>query len=224
MENQENQPKDQKIHPAAWVVLVAGIALLAVGAYYFLTQVDESASNVNAVIVTNTEVNENVNTVANANTTSNTNEVANANTEVDTSDWLTYENEEYGYIIQYPENYRIEEGDIYINIFSNSVNDDSTVTANELKVVVSINENVEIELDDWIETFNIDISEEEVISINQRIAKVIVGTTNQMGSIFTERHIFYKIDSKGIVITAIPFNSELLSVFDRIAKSFKVDK
>ena len=101
MEN--NQPKEQKIHPVAWTILVVGIALLAVGAYYFLTQEDVNTNNANIVAVTKTAVGDNINTAA------NTNEVTNMNTEVDTSDWLTYENEEYGYAFKYPRDWEIIE-------------------------------------------------------------------------------------------------------------------
>jgi len=109
MEN--NQPKEQKIHPVAWTILVVGIALLAVGAYYFLTQEDVNTNNANIVAVTKTAVGDNINTAA------NTNEVTNMNTEVDTSDWLTYENEEYGYAFKYPSDMKVDDyrdyGEIY---------------------------------------------------------------------------------------------------------------
>jgi uncharacterized lipoprotein YajG len=57
-----------------------------------------AVSNANATVDTNT-TNDNANVVV-ANSNGNTN--ADQVSEVDTSDWLTYENEEYGFTVQYP--------------------------------------------------------------------------------------------------------------------------
>jgi len=99
----------------AWIILGAIVVVLAAGGYYFLAQENGNTNSSNAVTVTNTMANENVNgsmnanTELNTNTTSNTNEVTNTNTEVDTSDWLTYTNSEYGYTMQYPSDWTVEE-------------------------------------------------------------------------------------------------------------------
>lgn len=64
----------------------------------------------------NTSVNEHVNTVAgnvnegvNTNVSANTNTNTNSTGELDTSDWLTYTNEEYGLTFQYPINWYVKQ-------------------------------------------------------------------------------------------------------------------
>ena len=77
----------------------------------------QTATNTNVVNNTNTTVNtntanDNTNIVV-TNSNENTNEVVNENTnsdqgsEVDTSDWLTYTNDEYGFSFKYPKDWQI---------------------------------------------------------------------------------------------------------------------
>lgn len=47
----------------------------------------------------------NTDTVSNTNENTNTEVVVNTNAELDTSDWLTYTNEEYGFSVKYPSNW-----------------------------------------------------------------------------------------------------------------------
>lgn len=74
----------------------------------------EPTTNTNVTVNTNTVTNTNTDVVASSN--DNTNEVVineNTNTEqvneVDTSDWLTYTNEEYGFSFRYPSDWKVEE-------------------------------------------------------------------------------------------------------------------
>lgn len=71
----ENQPQSNQSmsKPVVWVILVVVIVILAVGAYFLLKQ---------------------------GNTNTNTDDGLNTN--VDTSSWLTYTNEKYGYKVRYP--------------------------------------------------------------------------------------------------------------------------
>lgn len=97
----DNQPEKstKQGNPAIWVVLVIVLVLILGGAYIMFVQENEgNTNNANTVVTTN----QNVNT-ANANTTANENTNVNAITSViDTSDWVTYENEEYGFSFRYP--------------------------------------------------------------------------------------------------------------------------
>lgn len=69
----------------------------------FVQENEENTNNANTVVTTN----QNVNT-ANTNTTANENTNVNAITsDVDTSDWLTYTNEKYGYSVKYPNSWRL---------------------------------------------------------------------------------------------------------------------
>jgi len=150
-DQQQFPPPTKKSSTTAWVILVVVIIIIGVGAYFFITQEEEIDTNINITKNTNSVVNENVNSVANANI------VANTNIAVDTSDWLTHENEEYGFTLKYPKTYTIEEQETYINILSDTVDDDSLVETFELKTTVAIQGNIKINLDDWIESSSIDI-------------------------------------------------------------------
>lgn len=78
------------------------------------TSVNSNAGNTEAlnenenaeVVVANTNAVVNTNTVENVNDTNN-NEVSEE--EIDTSDWLTYENEEYGFSFKYPEDLHVDD-------------------------------------------------------------------------------------------------------------------
>ena len=88
----------------------------------------QSTTNTNVVNNTNTTVNtntsnDNTNAVV-TNSNENANEVVNENTnadqgsEVDTSDWLTYTSEEYGFSFKYPSDWSIQsdEGELYVSV------------------------------------------------------------------------------------------------------------
>lgn len=102
MGNQENQQEPTKSsNPTMWIILIIVIILLGIGAYFLFTQDSiTNTNNVNTPVNTNTDINENVNTGTNNNTT---------NTNVNTSGWEIYENTEYGFRVQYPENWSLTE-------------------------------------------------------------------------------------------------------------------
>lgn len=110
--------------PIIVIAFVAVIALAMVGVgIYFKIQNDkqtkenantnQSVANTNTVTNLNNETNANTNQVAiNTNATSNTNATnQNANTNMATDEtawwkWKTYTNEEYNYVVMYPENWQ----------------------------------------------------------------------------------------------------------------------
>lgn len=210
----DQQPpiKTSKTLPVLIIVVV--VLAIGVGAYFYFTQEEETSTNIDIAKNTNVVVNENVNSVANANIAANT------NTAVDTSDWLTYENEEYGFSIRYPKTYTIEEQETYINILSDTVDDDSLVETFELKTTVAIQGNIKINLDDWIESSSIDIIKVEDFLMNGDIAREVWGSVVSEGATFEVHTIFYLVDNMGVRITAVPGNSDLINVFYAIAHSF----
>lgn len=87
------------------VILISVMAVGLVGAawYYEANKNDTVIEKTNTVSPVNTNISTNTNTITNTLTNTTTNTVVNTNTAgVDTSDWQTYENEEYGYSIQFP--------------------------------------------------------------------------------------------------------------------------
>ena len=95
------------------VLFTITVLLLSVGVVIvvFVTrQVDEKTD---MLVVDKATVNYNANGVANMNTEANTNVAVNSNkntnTEIDTSDWLSYTNSEYGYTLQYPSDWTLED-------------------------------------------------------------------------------------------------------------------
>ncbi|MCH7492487.1 hypothetical protein IID19_02730 [Patescibacteria group bacterium] len=142
----------------------------------------------------------------------------------DTSDWQTYTNEEYGYKIKYPNSYRIEEGDIYINIYSyqdNILAPSSSFPQDEIKIIVSIYQDIDLELASWIDNFNINITKEEPFLINGTSAIKVWGTTEQMGATFNDHKIFYITSGTGVIFTAMPINSDQLDIFYQIVETFQ---
>lgn len=87
----DNQPEKstKQGNPAIWVVLVIVLVLILGGAYIMFVQENEdiNVNNANAVVTANQNANTNVNAIT---------------SDVDTSDWLTYTNEKYGYSVKYP--------------------------------------------------------------------------------------------------------------------------
>jgi len=142
----------------------------------------------------------------------------------DTSGWQTYTNEEYGYTIKYPNSYRIEEGDIYINIYSyqdNILTPSSSFPQDEIKIIVSIYQDIDLELASWIDNFNINITKEEPFLINGTSAIKVWGTTEQMGATFNDHKIFYITSGTGVIFTAMPINSDQLDIFYKIVETFQ---
>lgn len=78
-------------------VLIAAIILVGGYFLFFQEKNDTNANNANTVSATN----QNVNTT-NANLAANANANSVSNTNIDTSDWLTYEDEEYGFSFTHP--------------------------------------------------------------------------------------------------------------------------
>lgn len=105
--------------------------------------------NVNTVEVNantiNTNTNEDTNVGVNANVGANTNTNTDSTGEVDTSDWLTYTNEEYGFSFRYPEDWAV------------TVNDANVVTVLEPTAVLKGKGNIESS-----ESFST-MSEEEIL-------------------------------------------------------------
>lgn len=87
------------------VLIIAIVAIILVAGYFLFVQGNEgNTNNANTAVA-----NQNVNT-ANTNTSSDGN--ANTNTiisDIDTSDWVTYTNEEYGYSIRIPSDWTVED-------------------------------------------------------------------------------------------------------------------
>jgi len=102
MNQQQSQQPTKMSSITAWIILIVIIIILGVGAYFFLNQEEETNTNINITKNTNSVVNRNVNSVANINTAVNTNTVSNTNTIADTTNWQTYENEEWGFSIKHP--------------------------------------------------------------------------------------------------------------------------
>lgn len=164
--------------------------------------------------------NKNTNSAVNTNVNTNTSSFI-----IDTSDWKTYNNTKYTYSIKYPKDFRIEEGDIYINIYSypevNAINLGSDVPQNEIKVVVSVYTGLNQTLDNWIESFGFQIEKEESFLIGHNAAKKVWGTETETGNSLDFHSIYYRESDKGIVFTAFPYNSELLNTYYSIVESFK---
>ena len=142
----------------------------------------QTTTNTNVVSNTNTTVNantsnDNTNVVV-ANSNENTNEVVNENTnsgqggEVDTSDWLTYTNDEYGFSFKYPKEWDIlvgskftEEFDIPTSMAIGGLDHHPSYGVSRGVFAVYFNV-VPIEqgisLNDWFETTDLYTSKEEI--------------------------------------------------------------
>jgi hypothetical protein len=164
--------------------------------------------------------NDNTNTTVN----SNTNSTTNTNSTVDTSDWETYTNEGLNFSIKYPKDYRIDEGDIYIQVFSYpkgaNFNTGSSVPQEEIKVVITIEDNITAILDKWVESKDFVITDTEIYSKDGNIAKKVWSTSEIMGSMFNNYQVYYKELNKGVVFTAYPDNSDKLDIFHKMFDSF----
>lgn len=97
----------------------------------------QTATNTNAVTNTNT-VNTNVAVKTNEDTNSvvsNQNANVEQGSEADTSDWLTYTNDEYGFTLLYPSNYSFSESHEGVN-FINLKSDSSIANQENIKFYV----------------------------------------------------------------------------------------
>ncbi len=127
----QSSPKGNKT--GLIILILAAVIVIAGGLWYALAGTDENTNNennTNTVANENANTNVNTNTAANTNaeTNSNTNTATNTNSSVDTSDWLTYTNEEYGFSFKYPQDWKQE------YIFEN----DSTKTVYEKPLQYSL--------------------------------------------------------------------------------------
>ncbi|MBI2415525.1 MAG: hypothetical protein HYV33_02565 [Candidatus Kerfeldbacteria bacterium] len=130
-------------------------------------QNNTNTSNVNAVVVVNTNT-----VVANENTNT-----TNTNSEVDTSDWLTYTNEEYGFEFRYPREWIVNDQQKNVSLYSPKLV--GSTYANSLTIEITANDFVsqkkQVEDSDLINgnlslsKFNNDIEE---LDINGLTAKV----------------------------------------------------
>ncbi|MFA5135396.1 MAG: hypothetical protein WC505_06460 [Patescibacteria group bacterium] len=95
------------------IVSVLIAAIILAGGYFLFFQDNEGNTNTTNIVATN----ENVNTATNINTDANSNENTNTATlsDIDTSDWLTYENEEHGYSIKIPSEWTVEDVELIDN-------------------------------------------------------------------------------------------------------------
>lgn len=90
------------------VVLVSSSVTLLGAACWKGVGTNTNVGTGNAVANTNTAAG-NENTEVNVNVSANTNTNTNSAGEIDTSDWLTYTNEEYGLTFQYPTNWNVKQ-------------------------------------------------------------------------------------------------------------------
>ena len=140
-------------------IIIIAVLVIAAGVIWYVTtgndNINTNLSNTNNTTNHNANLNENVNAMVNENMNTNT------NSSLNTSDWKTYTNEKYGYSVKYPNNYRVMEGDIYIHIYSypeeNSYNPGSPPPQDEIKIVISIYNDLNQKLDDWIESFGYNV-------------------------------------------------------------------
>ena len=96
--------------------------------------------------------------------------LSNTNTAIDTSDWLTYENEEYGYSIKYPSDWLfnsefIDNGDLYILTPERQAKMDAGKMVRIFDVLVKVyrsiselpnNSKKQLSFDDWINQKTLD--------------------------------------------------------------------
>jgi len=135
----------------AWIVLIIIVLILLIGGYFLFFQEEETNTN----IATNENVNaiSNTNTTSNTNSTTNTDTVVNMNTEIDTSDWLTYENEEYEFSIIFPNNWiALSEIDGSSISLDDLTKDRSSIIFSGF--IIEVNENItEKNLDNYVDFY-----------------------------------------------------------------------
>ncbi len=228
MDNQTNQPSKGSSKTGMWALVFLVMVVIAGGIYYFLSQ--DNTTNTNNANITNTAVNmvanvnenlnENTNTETNTNESNNENINAgtNTNTTVDIGGWETYQNKKYGYSVKYPSNYSVAENITYTDILSGSINGDSLVQSNELKVTITAYQSVSSDLQTWISSFPVNITESSTFDVPEGSAMEVFGNITQEGAAFDVHRVYILQDGTGIVLTETPADSELNDIFLAIAR------
>ncbi|MFA5135398.1 MAG: hypothetical protein WC505_06470 [Patescibacteria group bacterium] len=210
-------------------ILIAAIILA--GGYFLFFQDNEGDNTNNANTVA---ANQNMN-ATNVNTATNDNENTNVNaltSDIDTSDWLTYENEEYGYSVKYPSDATYQEltsginddedlgyivnfsiGDLVIRILAS--NNAGANTLNEL-----VNSGVPLSVNDKNEYLTISVNNKDAWRYNAT-AQLESGTRKiGANSILLGETYYYQI-ATGSQFAPV-FTSEREELYDAFVSTFEL--
>ncbi|MFA6271981.1 MAG: hypothetical protein WC693_02615 [Patescibacteria group bacterium] len=165
-------PAHKKGNNIGLIVLISVVIFLIAGAlWYAFGKENENTNNANTTQVGN----ENTNTVLNTNANTNTAVNSNTNSAVDTSDWLTYTNEEYGFEFKYPRDFSVTDNASYFSVLPINNNEalPRAVDISQGSITDHINSIIDSDsLNEVLSNESLEINGEDV---NQLILKTAIG-------------------------------------------------